>query len=35
VFLAHALESAEDDGARLNALPADVVDYRGPPPRRL
>jgi hypothetical protein len=29
VFLAHALESAKQDGARLNALPASCVTYQG------
>ncbi len=33
VFLAHALESSERDGARLHSLPADVVEYRGAPHR--
>lgn len=33
VFLAHALESAAQDGARLHALPAERVEYRGAPPR--
>jgi hypothetical protein len=33
VFLAHALEAAEQDGARLHSLPPDVVDYRGPAAR--
>lgn len=30
VFLAHALESAERDGARLHSLPEECIDYRGP-----
>lgn len=33
VFLAHALEGAAQDGARLNALPASCVSYRGMEPR--
>jgi hypothetical protein len=32
-FLAHAIESARQDGGRLNALPASCVDYRGRAPR--
>ncbi len=34
VFLGHALEAADQDGARLHDLPADVVEYRGVAPRR-
>jgi hypothetical protein len=33
VFLAHAVESAAGDGARLHSLPATAVDYRGTPAR--
>jgi hypothetical protein len=33
IFLAHALESARQDGARLNALPASCVSYQGRGPR--
>lgn len=33
VFMAHALESADDPASPLRALPAGAVDYQGPPPR--
>jgi hypothetical protein len=32
-FLAHALEAAAQDGARVNALPASCISYRGMAPR--
>lgn len=35
MYLAHALESAEQDGARLHSLPAEAVDHQGIPARRL
>lgn len=34
VFLGHALEAADQDGARLHDLPPAVVEYRGAAPRR-
>lgn len=33
VFLAHAVEAAEQDGARAHALPPACVEYRGVAPR--
>lgn len=33
VFLAHALEAAAQDGARLHSLPGEAVEYRGAAPR--
>lgn len=33
VFLAHALEAAEQDGARAHALPVDRIEFRGAAPR--
>ncbi|RYE87742.1 MAG: hypothetical protein EOO75_14090 [Myxococcales bacterium] len=33
VFMAHALESAEEPASPLRELPPEAVDYQGPPPR--
>lgn len=35
IYLAHALESAQQDGARLHHLPVETVDYQGIPARCL